>query len=124
MQSDPTGGAQVQSWRSIVVRKKTGSSPLSPDEPPHLSRVRYSISLDATAMSSMQTDAYPWMLALTDVVASTLFLYVGLCALVIVKRILHSRTFLPGSPDEPVRRKQPKYLQELESRIADLKKNA
>jgi hypothetical protein len=124
MQSDPSGGAQVQSWRSIVVRKKVGSSPLSPDEPPHLARVRYSISLDSTAMSSMQTEAYPWQMALTDIIASTLFLYVGLCALVIVKRILHSRTFLPGPPDESVPRKQPKYLQELMLRIADLKKNA
>jgi hypothetical protein len=120
--SDPLGAVRVQSWRSQVVRKRTGVSRLAPDEPSHLARVRYSISLDSTAMSSLQAVAYPWMRGLTDVVASVLFLFLGLCALVGVKRILHWRTYLPN-PDES-HRKQPKYLQELDARIADLKKDA
>lgn len=119
--SDGFGNAQVRGWRSRVVRKKASTTELAPDEPGHLARVRYSISVDSTAMSSMQTAAYPWLLALTDGFASVLYLFVGLCVLVMIKRVLHMRTYLPASYSST---KKPKHLKALDARLEELKKDA
>jgi len=72
-------------------------------------------------MSAMQTAAYPWTLALIDVISAVLYLFIGLNVLVLIKRIVHWRTYLPA-PDQDV--KQPKHLQDLDARLKDLKKNA
>jgi len=122
IQSDAFGNAQVQGWRSRVVRKKASTTELPPDEPGHLARVRYSITVDSTAMSSMQSAAYPWLLAVTDVFAAVLYLFVGLCVLVMIKRVLHMRTYLPASNSSA--KKKPRHLRALDARIEELKKDA
>lgn len=69
----------------------------------------------------MQTVAYPWMLAVADVVAAILYLFIGLSILVVTKRLMHATTYLPAHDRVA---KQPKYLHELNQRIEALKKES
>ena len=78
-------------------------------------------SLTHTHTHAHSQEAYPWLLAVTDMIAAVLYLFAGLCVLTWVKQILHWQTYLPArnpASQEPTR------LQELHARVRELKKNA
>ena len=110
---------QVYAWILQVVRKSASAKPLAPDEPQNIAKVRYTVSIDSTAMSSMQVVAYPWTLGIVGIVSAVLYLYIGLCALVPIQRFMHWNTYI-HRPDNP-QAKQPKYLKDLFERIKELK---
>jgi len=106
----------VEGWTTRVVRKRAFSSPLGLDEDSHIARVRYSISLDPTTMTSLRSTAYPFTHAATDVGLSFLYFYIGLGVLIVLRRLLHWRVYLPSTST-----RMPPKLQALDARVKNLK---